>query len=199
MTLDRRQFLSVTGSFGLASTLFPGILYTLAAQAAPEAAAQTPAQPTEPQLPKITPEMIDQAAALAAIVIPAEDKAAMLEGLNQQRDGYQAIRKLDLPNSIPPAYVFVPLPPGATIKTQREKPIYSQAPAALTVPANLEDLAFEPAMHLADLIRRRKISSTNLTQMYLTRLKRYAPILHFNVTLTEARALAHALEAAADA
>jgi len=199
MTLDRRQFLSVTGSFGLASTLFPGILYTIAAQSAPEAAAQTPEpQKPEPQLPKITPEMIDQAAALAAIVIPPEAKAAMLEGLNQQRDGYQAIRKLDLPNSIPPAYVFDPLPPGATINTQRDKPIYSQAPSTLTAPANLEDLAFEPAMTLADLIRRRKISSTNLTQMYLTRLKRYDPILHFNVTLTEDRALAHAREADAD-
>jgi Asp-tRNA(Asn)/Glu-tRNA(Gln) amidotransferase A subunit family amidase len=197
-SMDRRQFLSVTGSFGFASTLFPGILYTLAAQAAPEAAAQNPAQPEEPHLPKITPEMIDQAAALAGIAITPEYKAAMLEGLNQQRDGYQAIRKLHLPNSVAPAFVFDPLPPGATLNTQREKPIYSKAPAILEAPANFEDLAFESAMTLAGLVRRRKISSTNLTQMYIARLRRYDPILHFGITFTEDRALAQAREADAD-
>ncbi len=197
--MDRRNFLATTGRFGLASTLFPGILYTLATQAAPEAAAQNNEQkPTEPDFPKITPEMIDQAAALAAIVIPADDKAAMLDHLNEQRGSYIAIRKLDLPNSVAPAFVFDPLPPGATINTQRAKPVYSKAPATLNAPANLEDLAFESAMNLADLIRRRKISSTNLTQMYIARLRRYDPILHFNVTLTEDRALAHARQADAD-
>ena len=196
--MDRRDFLAVTGRFGLASTLFPGILYTLATQAAPSAQAQTGPTAAEPELPKITPEMIDQAAALAAIVIPADDKAAMLDGLNEQRSGYLAIRKLDLPNSVPPAFVFDPLPPGATVNTQREKPVYSKAPANLTAPANLEDLAFFSAMELADLIRRRKISSVALTQMYIARLKRYDPVLHFNITLTEDRALAHAREADAD-
>ena len=197
--MDRRDFLAVTGCFGLASTLFPGILYALATQAAPQASAQSEEQHSaEPDFPKITPEMIDQAAALAAIVIPADDKAAMLDHLNQQRGSYIAIRKLDLPNSVAPAFVFDPLPPGATVNTQREKPVYSKAPATLTAPANLEDLAFESAMNLADLIRRRKISSVNLTQMYLARLRRYDPILHFNVTLTEDRALAHAREADTD-
>ncbi len=197
--MDRRDFLAVTGRFGLASTLFPGILYTLATQASPEASAQSKEQqPAEPDFPKITPEMIDQAAALAAIVIPADDKAAMLDHLNQQRGSYIAIRKLDLPNSVAPAFVFDPLPPGATVNTQHARPVYSKAPATLTAPANLEDLAFESAMNLADLIRRRKISSANLTQMYLARLRRYNPVLHFNVTLTEDRALAHAREADAD-
>jgi hypothetical protein len=51
--LDRRDFLNRTGRFGLASTLFPGILYTLAAQAAPEAAAQNPTRsPKNPSSPK---------------------------------------------------------------------------------------------------------------------------------------------------
>ncbi len=198
--LDRRHFLTVSGRFGLASTLFPGILYTLATQA--EAAAQTSAETgeksPEPQFPKITPEMIDQAAALAAITIPPDDKAAMIDQLTRQRGSYVAIRKLDLPNSVAPAFVFDPLPPGATVNTAREKPIYSKAPATLTAPANLEDLAFEPALTLADLIRRRRISSTDLTQMYIARLRRYDPLLHFVITITEDRALAHARAADAD-
>jgi Asp-tRNA(Asn)/Glu-tRNA(Gln) amidotransferase A subunit family amidase len=199
MTLDRREFLNVTGHFGLASTLFPGILYTLATQAAPEAHAQNSSEESKsPELPKITSEMIDQAAALAGIAIANEYKAAMLDGLNQQREGYEAIRKLHLPNSVPPAFVFNPLPPAATLNTEREKPIYSKAPAALTAPSNLEDLAFESAMTLADLIRRRKISSVALTDMYLARLRRYDPVLHFGITLTEDRARNQAREADAD-
>lgn len=195
MALDRREFLSVTGRFGLASTLFPGALYTLAAQA------QEPAQSgdqTAPPLPKITPEMIGQAAALAGIVIAPEYRQAMLDGLNQQREGYAQIRALHLPNSVAPAYIFDPLPPGATVDTQREKPVYSKAPGARTVPANLEDLAFASAMELGDLVRRRKVSSVALTQMYLARLRRYDPMLHFVITLTEERALAQAREADAD-
>ena len=200
MPIDRREFLAVTGRFGLASTLFPGALYTLAAQAAPEANAQATAtsEATAPELPKITPEMIDQAAALAGITIAPEYRQAMLDGLNQQRSSYAEIRKLHLPNGVAPAFVFDPLPPGATVNSQCEKPIYSKAPATLTAPANLEDLAFESAMNLADLLRRRKISSTNLTEMYLARLKRYDPILHFGITLTEERARNQAREADAD-
>ena len=42
------------------------------------------------------------------------------------------------------------------------------------------------------LLRERKITSLALTQMYLARLKRYDPMLHFVITLTEERALAQA-------
>jgi Asp-tRNA(Asn)/Glu-tRNA(Gln) amidotransferase A subunit family amidase len=196
MTLDRRAFLSVTGRFGLASTLFPGALYTLATQA--DAAAQEATPNEKPHPLKITPEMIDQAAALAGIAIADEYKQAMLDGLNQQRGDYEDIRKLHLPNSVAPAFVFDPLPPGATVHSERAKPVYSKAPASLTAPSNLEDLAFASAMDLADLLRRRKISSVNLTEMYLARLKRYNLILLFGITLTEERALNLAREADAD-
>jgi Asp-tRNA(Asn)/Glu-tRNA(Gln) amidotransferase A subunit family amidase len=194
--LDRRAFLSVTGRFGLASTLFPGALYTLATQT--DAAAQEATPNEKPHPLKITSEMIDQAAALAGIAIADEYKQAMLDGLNQQRDSYEAIRKLHIPNSVAPAFVFDPLPPGATVQTERAKPVYSKAPATLTAPSNLEDLAFASAMDLADLLRRRKISSVNLTEMYLARLKRYNLILLFGITLTEERALTQAREADAD-
>jgi len=193
MALDRRVFLAVSGRFGLASTLFPGALYTLAAQAQQQSAPAVAAQ-----LPPITPGMIDQAAALAGIVIPPEDRAAMLDGLNDDRHGYEEIRKLDIPNSVAPAFVFDPLPPGASVDSQREKPVFSKAPSVATVPANLEDFAFESAMTLGDLVRRRKISSVALTEMYLTRLRRYDQLLHFVITLTTDRAMAQAREADAD-
>ena len=48
---------------------------------------------------------------------------------------------------------------------------------------------------LAALIERRLVTSTELTQMYLARLKRYQPTLNCYVTLTEELALAQAAEA----
>ena len=51
------------------------------------------------ELPKITPEMMDQAAALAGVgPFTAEQKQMMLDGLNEQRDAYEQIRALKLAN-----------------------------------------------------------------------------------------------------
>jgi Asp-tRNA(Asn)/Glu-tRNA(Gln) amidotransferase A subunit family amidase len=187
MPLDRRSFLAITGTAGLASTLFPGALYTLAAQA------QSGPSSENHKLVPITQEMIDQAAALAGVTITPDQAKMMLDGLNQQRDGYSAIRKLDLPNSVPPAYVFDPLLPGETVSTDRQPPVYSHVTASM--PKNLEDVAFYTVPELASLVRRRKVSSVDLTQMYIARLKRYDPLLHFLITITEERALAQAREA----
>jgi len=190
MPLDRRHFLAVTASAGLASTLFPGALYALASQAEPQAKTQGPAKP-KPQ--PITQEMIDQAAALAGVTITPEQAKMMLGGLNEQRRAYAEIRKLHLPNSVAPAFVFDPLPPGASVDTERHPAVYSQAVA--TMPRDLEEVAFYSVPELADLVRRRKVSSLDLTRMYLARLKRYDPLLHFMITLTEERALGQAREA----
>ena len=194
MALDRRTFLAVSGRFGLASTLFPGALYTLATQAQ----AQTTSKGKAPKYAKITPEMIRQAAQIAAVPIPESDIPMMIDALNRHRKDFEEIRKLDLPNSMPPAFIFDPLPPGAKVDSTREKPVYSKAPAIHTVPSNLEDIAFYTVPQLAELVRTRKVSSLDLTKMYIRRLRRYDPLLHFVITITENRALAQAKEADAE-
>ncbi len=92
MTFDRRNFLAACGRAGVASPLLPGILFTLASQAQE---ANTAGKPVE--LAKVTPEMIDQAAALADIgPFTGEEKKMMLEALDQQRGNFEAIRKIKL-------------------------------------------------------------------------------------------------------
>jgi len=190
MTLDRRSFLTACSHAGIASPLLPGILYTLAAQA------QEPSDNTDQSKPpKITPEMIDQAAVLAGLgPFTAAQKQMMLDALVDNNGSYKAIRKLHLPNSIAPAYVFHPMPAGAILPDSASpKPFPSVAPETVPeVPANIEDLAFSTISELAGLIRTRKITSLALTQMYLARLKRYDSKLHFVISLTEERALAQA-------
>jgi Asp-tRNA(Asn)/Glu-tRNA(Gln) amidotransferase A subunit family amidase len=208
MTLNRRAFLNVCTQAGIASPLLPGILYTLAAQAQEAAPAKPPsANPVE--LPKITPEMIDQAAAMAGLgPFTAEQKKMMLDGLKDQRDAYDAIRALNLPNSVPPAFAFHPLPaarpmlrkPDSAATSKHEDPLdrIEVGDTLFTPPdsfADIEDLAFRSVADLGQLLSARKITSLELTQMYIERLKRYDPKLHFVITITEERALAQAKKA----
>ena len=194
MPLDRRRFLAACSAAGFAGTLLPGTLYTLAAQAEQQAnPTQENQRPVSP--PPITTEMLDAAAALAGVTLTAQQRSMMLDGLNQQRKSYDAIRALHIPNSVAPAFVFDPLPPGATVDTENRPMRVSTAPAISRVPSNLEDLAFLSARELSEYVRRKQVSSTALTEMYLTRLKRYDPMLHFVVTLTEERAMTQAREA----
>ena len=53
------------------------------------------------------------------------------------------------------------------------------------VPTNEEDIAFLPVHRLSALVRSRRISSVDLTEIYLDRIKRYDPILLCAVTILE--------------
>ncbi len=196
MTLDRRAFLNACTSAGIASPLLPGILFTLAAQAQDASSpAATAAKPNS--LPKITAEMLDQAAVLAGVgPFNAEQKKMMLDGLSDQRDGYSKIRALKLENSLPPAFAFHPQPapkPGeahiAFPNMTPELQFNDEAGGEPQAPANLEDLAFATVLELANLIYHRKVTAVALAQMYIARLKRYDPKFHFVITLTEERAM----------
>jgi Asp-tRNA(Asn)/Glu-tRNA(Gln) amidotransferase A subunit family amidase len=190
MPLDRRHFLAVCTTAGVAHTLLPGALFTLAMQAP----AQQPGAAEQPQ-PKITDAMLDAAAAVAGITLTPEQRTLMLDGVNQQRSAYPAVRKQHLANSVAPALLFDPLPPGAKLDTESRPMRISKAPAVASAPRNLEDLAFLSVRELAAYVQGRKVSSTALTEMYLARLKRYDPMLHFVITLTEERAMTQAREA----
>ena len=205
MTFNRRAFLNACTRAGIASPLLPGFCYTLAAQAqeaSPGAnAGASPAGASnaggeagkEPVLPKVTAEMIDRAAELAGVgPFTVAQKKMMLDGLNDQRDAYAQIRALKIANDVPPAYVFHPAPAAKPASEQRCVRGHDRRNWFLTTaetgepktPANIEDLAFASVLELANLIFHRKITSVALTQMYIDRLKRYDPKLHFVITLT---------------
>jgi Asp-tRNA(Asn)/Glu-tRNA(Gln) amidotransferase A subunit family amidase len=193
--LNRRGFLAACTRAGIASPLLPGILYTLAAQAQDSS--------KKPELPKITDEMLDQAAMLAGVgPFTPEQKKMMLGGVNDQRDAYASIRDLKIPNSVPPAYVFHPLPASKRLEetpcTGSGGPYVDVGVEQFQIPARIEDLAFATISEIGNLISTRKITSLALTQMYIARLKRYDSRLHFVISLTEERALAQAKAADAE-
>ena len=65
-------------------------------------------------------------------------------------------------------------------------------------PANLEDAAFWPVRHLAELIRTRQVTSLELTEMYLARLHRYNAKLNNVVTFLDDHGRAEAKRADAE-
>jgi Asp-tRNA(Asn)/Glu-tRNA(Gln) amidotransferase A subunit family amidase len=175
--IDRRRFVEACAGMGLASTLLPGVLWAQAKGAT-----------------KITKEMIDAAAVVADVAISDEYKQMMLETLNEQAKGYNAIYALRIPNSVEPALLFDPVLASTKYETRKKAPRMSAAPN-VAAPKNIDDLAFATVRELAELVRTRKVSAMALTEMYLERLKRYDGALKFTVTLTEERARAQAKEA----
>ena len=151
MTFDRRSFLTACSRMGVASALFPGALYTLAAQGQ-EATGTDQSKP-----PKITPEMIDQAAEIAGVgPFTDEQKKMMIEQLVDLNGSMKAIRKLKMPNSVAPAFVFHPqAPPGASDlnagarKRAGEFQSAWNAPAASAAPPQLDQVAFASVSELA--------------------------------------------------
>jgi Asp-tRNA(Asn)/Glu-tRNA(Gln) amidotransferase A subunit family amidase len=181
--LDRRRFLATCSGMGFGSTLLPGVLWALADGKS-----------------EITVDMIEQAATIADVPIPAEYRKPMLDNLNGHVKSFTEIYKLHIPNSVAPALVFRPVLPSTKFETEKRPLKISAAPAIAKqgVPKNIEDVCFASARELGELVRTKKVSSVALTQMYLERLKRYDPQLHFVITLTEERAMAKSKDADRD-
>ncbi len=95
--LDRRRFLAVCSVAGLGQGLLPGVLWGMAAQTS-TTAETAGAGVDHDHLAAITPEMIDAAAAIAAVKLTAEQKTMVLEGLKQQRESVLVIRSMKIPN-----------------------------------------------------------------------------------------------------
>ncbi|MEO8075855.1 MAG: amidase, partial [Acidobacteriota bacterium] len=161
--------------------------------AAPALARQQPPAP-----PRIDTSTLDCAEKIFGVDFTDAQEEQAASGVNGNLASFEQLRELDIPLDTEPAITFRPyLPgkkpapgatPGAKIK------VTLTGPAAR--PASLDDLAFLPVTALAPLLQRRVVSATELTTMYLARLKKYGPKLNCVVTLTEELALAQA--AAAD-
>lgn len=142
---------------------------------------------------KVTIEMLQSAQGLIGIDLDDEQLEMALPGINRNLLGFEALRRIEVPLDTEPAFAFHPTPPGKKFNRTRSK----NRPGPIKVPEfnNLEDLAFCTLAQLAELVRTRKVSSMDLTRMYLSRLKKYGDKLLCVVTLTEELALRQAEEA----
>lgn len=178
--MDRRRFVAFCTACGLSSTLFPGVLWAQ----------------MQPGTMKVSTEMVREAARLAGLSWTDEESADVAESLSSLARGAEGIDKPSLTNASPLPLHFNPNPPGMPAARMPADVFRVAATPRVKRPANLEEVAFWPLTQLADLLRTRQVTSTELTAMYLSRLKRYNAQLNCVAALTETRAMAEA--AAAD-
>jgi Asp-tRNA(Asn)/Glu-tRNA(Gln) amidotransferase A subunit family amidase len=177
----RRRFLGCFTGIGLSGTLLPGVLW---------------AQMQRDGAQTITPEMLKDALAVSGLSFSDDDQKAMLQAANSNLARYDALRSLHIPNDVSPPFYFSAITPGMKVNRTRE-PLHFSAPTVKR-PANLEDAAFWPITQLAQLIKTRQVTSTELTQMYLARLHKYNAKLNCVVTFLDDVALAQAKQADAE-
>ena len=178
---SRRRFLNYFSAAGLSATLLPGALWAQAQQSD-----GVPA-------PEFTQEMLQAALKLSGLEFADADQKAMLNGLNQSLVRYQEIRDLHIPNDVQPPFYFSPITPGMKVDRARSPLVFSASVAKR--PANVEDLAFASVGDLAHLLRTRKVTSVELTEMYLARLHKYNDKLNCVVTFLDETAMAQAKKA----
>lgn len=178
---DRRGFMSYFASVGLGGTLLPGVLWAKVASGL-----------------EITAATIAEAEEIAGVRFEPAEREMMVESLKLQEQRIGALHKIPLTNSVSPAIIFNPLPPGKKVAPDRRRPMVRSRVARRAVSGNIDDLAFLPVTDLSELVRTRRVSSLQLTQMYLARLKRYDPVLKCVISLTEDRAIRQARAADAE-
>ena len=150
--------------------------------------------------PRFGKDVLKCAEQVAGLEFTDAEEEAIVRGVSGNLTSYEQLRKIDIPLDTEPAITFRPYLPGKQPggRSTRNAKLAVAKPARVQVGSSLEDLAFEPIPVLASLIESRKITSTDLTKMYLARLKRYGDPLHCVITLTEDLALAQAANADKD-
>ena len=146
-----------------------------------------------------TEEMLRQAEWIAGIELTNEERQTTLRRVAQNLKRAERLREVTVDYNVPPCMQFDPAPyqrrRGPHVEVIRNQATVENH--ELERPSSNTDLAFLPVTHLARLLRQRKVTSMELTQIYIERLKKYDPVLHCVVSLTED--LAWKLAARADA
>jgi Asp-tRNA(Asn)/Glu-tRNA(Gln) amidotransferase A subunit family amidase len=178
----RRRFVTHFASIGLGTTLAPGILWARMQDAGEK---------------KLTLAMVTDAMKLSGLEFTDDELKAMVDAANQNLTRYEEMRAIHIPNDVSPPFHFSALVHGMEVNRTRQPFRLSSAPAVKR-PANLEDAAFWPVRHLAELLRTRQVTSVELTAMYLARLHRYNGKLNNVVTFLDEVGMSEARRADAE-
>lgn len=177
--MDRRTLLRI----------LPALTTVLATESGLEAQPPQNGQPI-----RVTKEQIEKALAMIGLDFTPEQRDLMLPVVNRGLGNFEGLRKIPVPLDTEPAFHFQPALPGKQIPSGPARFLRSRVkPVPRT--KDLEDFAFLTAGQLSHLVHTRRVSSVDLTKMYLDRLKRYSPKLLCVVTLTEDLALEQARRA----
>jgi len=153
--------------------------------------------PDAPPDPGITRETLEAAQTIIGLQFTDAETDLAVPAVAENLERFTRLRQVTVPLDTEPAFAFHPAArsrrPHGRATPNAPLRVAHRAPAR--VPADPDQLAFEPVTVLAELLRRRAVTSSDLTRLYLTRLKKYGDPLRCVITLTEELALEQAARA----
>jgi Asp-tRNA(Asn)/Glu-tRNA(Gln) amidotransferase A subunit family amidase len=182
MDSSKRSFLGTLAAVGIGNSVFARAL----------------AAETKENIGLVDVVSIARAEWVAGITLTEKDRNSLLTGLKNSRQGLQQLRGHVLTNADAPALQFaaVAAQPAETGPRGSVKLSAERQPIGKPKDANV--MAMLGVGDLSELIRTRQITPTELTKLYLERLKAHGPLLECVVTLTEDVAMKQAADADAE-
>lgn len=142
---------------------------------------------------EITVEMIATAEKIFGLELTDKERIEIVEGLNNYRDQYLLLSELTIKDTVVPSMVFNPIPAGRVFS--KEKKPFTYSAVDVQRPEKFEDVAYDSVLQLAGRIKSQQVTSLELTEMYIERLKKYNPTFLFMVNLTQELAVEQARKA----
>ena len=177
--INRRQLLTAVAGTGLGTPVFHRALTGLIQEEA-----------TEPT--KVTAEMVETAEWISGTEFSEEERDAIAASVNRSQKLWQDLREQKLDFHELPAMHFQTLAGAPAKPVNIHRSVNVSESATVDLPSNQQDIAFLPVKELASLVRTKKISSVELTKLYLGRLEKYNSLLNCVVTMTPELAMKQA-------
>ncbi len=181
VSVSRRQLLQVLGGVGIGSVAFQRALASYVQDQG-----------------QVTREMIAQAEWIAGLELDDEDRESIADALTRSLASAERLRAIPIDADTVPSVVFRPdffyaaaggkTPPAST-SAANQRVAWSVAEGLRRADFSDEDLAFASLADQASLLATKQLSSRELTELYLQRLRRFDPLLKCVVTLLEEHAL----------
>ncbi len=196
MSKSRRQFLAAASVTLLGAAAVP---HSQAQNPAEQPPGEPPAFGTGPAVgPEVSPATFAEAEKLVQVELSSSERTVAAESwrqnlasLYERRTGP---RKVALEPALAPASHWNPALPGQASRPERDQFIRSKSDPG-PLPANSDDITFASVTQLSRWIEQRKITSEQLTRLYLKRLDVFGPKLRCVITLIPEMALAQAKKA----
>ena len=165
--INRRNLLKALAATGIGTTVFHRAAVAMATQVG-----------------EFDKSALQQAAWVTDMELSDEAAESILASVKDTSKKLAALRKIELTADIAPAIHFQTLPSDSPVTTQVARNAVPVESVSGQLPGSDEEIAFLPVTELSALIRDKKISSRRLTEIYLKRIEKYAPMLRCVVTAT---------------
>lgn len=139
---------------------------------------------------KISRSDIRHAQKIFGIEFTSDQIKTMQDYLNRNREGFDSMRADPIGYEVVPAMLFDPFP--RSFEMPKEGKVSFVLNEDVSLPEDLNELAYFTIADLSVLIRTKQITSVELTQFFLDRIKKYDDQLKAVITVLEDRALTQA-------